>query len=53
MQRTFNLGIGMVLIVHPDTAGQATEVLREHGESIYEIGRIVERNGGPGITIEG
>jgi phosphoribosylformylglycinamidine cyclo-ligase len=53
MQRTFNLGIGMVLIVHPDTADQATTVLREHGESIYEIGRIIERNGGSGITIEG
>jgi phosphoribosylformylglycinamidine cyclo-ligase len=52
MQRTFNLGIGMVLIVHPDSVDQATEVLREHGESIYEIGRIVERNGGPEITIE-
>jgi phosphoribosylformylglycinamidine cyclo-ligase len=52
MQRTFNLGIGMVLITHPDTVDQATEVLREHGESTYEIGQIIERNGGPEITIK-
>jgi phosphoribosylformylglycinamidine cyclo-ligase len=41
MARTFNCGIGMVAVVAPDMAVKVTAVLREHGESVLPIGRIV------------
>ena len=40
MLRTFNCGIGMVVCVSPEDAGQATQLLRAAGETPYEIGTI-------------
>lgn len=40
MYRTFNCGIGMVLVVAAAQAEQATALLREAGESVARIGRI-------------
>jgi len=45
MLRTFNCGVGMVLIVKPDKADQAKELLRSAGEEVvYDLGVLV--NGG-------
>lgn len=44
--RTFNMGIGMVVIVPADQAEEALSVLREMGETAYLIGRIAEGSGG-------
>ena len=41
MARTFNCGIGMVLVVAPDDAAPVAKTLRDHGETVSEIGRIV------------
>ncbi len=41
MRRTFNCGVGMIVIVSDDSAEQALELLREHGEQAWRIGRIV------------
>lgn len=39
MRRTFNMGIGMVLVVSPDAAAR---ILGEHeGYSAYPIGEVV------------
>ncbi|MGH8512688.1 MAG: AIR synthase-related protein, partial [Gammaproteobacteria bacterium] len=40
MYRTFNCGIGMVVIVSPDDAGGALEHLRQSGESAWRIGWV-------------
>ncbi len=43
MLRTFNCGIGFVLCVPGDQAGEAAALLRECGESVATIGEIVYR----------
>jgi phosphoribosylformylglycinamidine cyclo-ligase len=40
MRRVFNLGIGLVAAVAPADAPRATKILREAGETVYEIGPI-------------
>ncbi len=40
LRRTFNLGIGMVVIVEAASAASVTATLREAGEVVYEIGRV-------------
>jgi phosphoribosylformylglycinamidine cyclo-ligase len=42
MYRTFNMGIGMVLILNAEDAGAVRENLNQRGEAHYEIGRVVE-----------
>jgi phosphoribosylformylglycinamidine cyclo-ligase len=41
MARTFNCGIGMVLVVEPARAADVARTLAEHGETVFDIGRIV------------
>jgi phosphoribosylformylglycinamidine cyclo-ligase len=38
--KTFNSGIGMVLVVAPDHAEALAALLREHGETVHAIGRV-------------
>ncbi|WKB54170.1 phosphoribosylformylglycinamidine cyclo-ligase [Eleftheria terrae] len=45
MHRTFNCGIGFVLIVSAADAERATEVLTAQGQTVYRIGRIEARQG--------
>jgi phosphoribosylformylglycinamidine cyclo-ligase len=48
MQRTFNCGIGMVLIVSKAESKAAIEVLRSEGVEAFEVGAIAPRApGGP------
>ena len=51
MRRTFNLGIGMTLIVSPDTKDPVVSALRDAGEEVYEIGSITARGDGPDIVL--
>ena len=41
MRRAFNLGVGFVLVLGPDVAPRAVELLRSLGEAPIELGRIV------------
>ena len=45
MYRTFNCGIGMVVIVPADQAEAAQAFLAEQGETMYRLGTIRERAG--------
>ncbi|MBB5193057.1 phosphoribosylformylglycinamidine cyclo-ligase [Silvimonas terrae] len=45
MYRTFNCGIGMVVIVGAGEADAATQLLQAEGETVYRIGAVRERNG--------
>jgi phosphoribosylformylglycinamidine cyclo-ligase len=40
MFKTFNMGIGYAVIVSPEEAERAKEVLEACGERVYRIGRI-------------
>jgi phosphoribosylformylglycinamidine cyclo-ligase len=45
MCRTFNCGIGMVVVVSAADAADALRLLSEAGERVYRIGRILARTG--------
>ena len=54
MARVFNCGIGMVIVVAPDRAEDATRLLTEHGETVHRIGKVVPRaEGGAGCVVTG
>ncbi len=42
MFNTFNMGVGMSVIVAEEDAQKTIEILRSHGEDAYVIGKIVE-----------
>ena len=46
MLRTFNCGIGMIAVVHPDHAASVSDVLRREGETVVELGRMIARTEG-------
>jgi len=46
MLRTFNCGIGMVLIVDENAAGDVGSALKSAGEAVIELGRVVGRADG-------
>ncbi|MBQ6946686.1 MAG: phosphoribosylformylglycinamidine cyclo-ligase, partial [Clostridia bacterium] len=42
MFNTFNMGVGMSIVVAPEDADKALEILRANGEEPYIIGSIIE-----------
>lgn len=54
LSKTLNMGIGMVLVVAANKKSQAITILKENGEDVYEIGKLVVRKEGMGqCVIEG
>jgi phosphoribosylformylglycinamidine cyclo-ligase len=51
MNRTFNNGIGMVVVVDAAHADATAQTLREQGETVYRIGRIAERGTGAAVEV--
>ena len=51
MNRTFNNGIGMVLVVAASDAAACAATLRAAGEQVFEIGRIGPRGDGAAVTV--
>ena len=52
MARTFNCGIGMVVVVDPAAGDDVTAALEAAGETVYRIGEIVRaRDGAPRCII--
>ena len=51
MYRTFNMGIGMILIVSPKEAARVESHLQNMGEAVYRIGHVTE--GAHDVVIKG
>lgn len=50
MFRTFNCGVGMVVVVAPDDVADALALLHEQGEQAFEIGRVEAGSAGVVLT---
>ena len=50
MLKTFNCGIGMILVVAQDQADAVTGLLAEHGEDVTRIGYVTDA---PGVSYKG
>ena len=50
--RTFNMGIGFVVILSKEAATQAESILKDAGETVYHIGHIHKRDGAE-VTLVG
>ena len=53
MERTFNMGIGLVMIVAPEATDKIKAILAEQGEEVFEIGRTALRSETTTILMEG
>ncbi len=51
MNRTFNNGIGMVVVVDAANAAATAQMLREAGEQVFEIGVIAARGEGAAVVV--
>jgi len=51
MNRTFNNGIGMVVVIAAEEAAACAATLRELGETVYEIGAIAPKGDGASVTV--
>ena len=51
MNRTFNNGIGMVVVIDAANAAACAATLRAAGETVYEIGVIAARGEGASVTV--
>ena len=46
MYNTYNMGVGMSVVVPQDEVETALEILKAHGEDAYVIGEIVKGDDG-------
>ena len=51
MNRTFNNGIGMVVVIAANDASACAATLRASGEQVFEIGVIAERGNDAAVTV--
>lgn len=51
MLRTFNCGVGMIVVVAAEDADQVASVLKAEGETVFALGRMVAREEGAAGTI--
>ena len=51
MLRTFNCGVGMIVVVSAENAEKVTDALTAEGETVFALGRMVARAEGEHGTI--
>jgi len=51
MNRTFNNGIGMVVVLDAAHAQACAETLRHSGEKVYQIGLIAAQGNGEQVVV--
>ena len=53
LRRTFNLGVGLCVVVSPSAASKALEILAASGDKAWRLGAIVERPAGERVLFRG
>jgi phosphoribosylformylglycinamidine cyclo-ligase len=53
MARTFNCGVGMVLVAAPGDVDKVTATLEDAGETVTVIGELLARDTGDALVIDG
>ena len=53
LARTFNAGIGMVVVTAAATSAEVMDALAEAGEQVFEIGIVAATDDGPKVRIDG
>lgn len=53
MHRTFNCGVGMVLVVSAELVDQATHLLQQMGEQVFHIGSIAAGRPAEAVVLQG
>ena len=51
MNRTFNNGIGMVVVIDAANAAATARTLADAGEAVYQIGVIANKGGGASVVV--
>jgi phosphoribosylformylglycinamidine cyclo-ligase len=51
MYRTFNCGVGLVLAVDKEIAGQVVEAFKAQGEDAWELGTVVNKKDAAGASV--
>jgi phosphoribosylformylglycinamidine cyclo-ligase len=51
MCRTFNNGIGMVVVIAAEHADACAQTLQAQGEAVYRIGVIAKKGDGAAVVI--
>lgn len=52
MYRTFNCGIGMVVVVNAEDADTTIEILNKAGEEAFKLGEITSSNGAADVVVQ-
>lgn len=45
MEKVFNLGLGMILVVPPDAVSTVTDLVGDHGHEAWNVGSVVDGSG--------
>ncbi|MFM9863474.1 MAG: AIR synthase-related protein, partial [Micropepsaceae bacterium] len=53
MLRTFNCGIGMIVVVPESRAEEAARVLTDAGELVFPLGKLIAGKGEPTVRYKG
>lgn len=53
MARTFNCGIGMIVIVAPENVEEISKLLTDAGEKVYRIGEVEKNLSGNRVALQG
>ena len=51
MYNTFNMGVGMCVVVRPEDVDTALAILRENGDDAYVIGKIIKAEGDNQVSL--
>ncbi|MDX6751874.1 phosphoribosylformylglycinamidine cyclo-ligase [Geminicoccaceae bacterium 1502E] len=51
--RTFNAGLGMILVVAPERAAALEELLEAAGQTVWRVGEITAGEGAPRVELQG
>jgi phosphoribosylformylglycinamidine cyclo-ligase len=53
MLRTFNCGIGMVVVAAPDKADAIADIFRREGETVARLGEVIAAQGDARVVYDG